>query len=216
VIVAGKQPALDYLAMEEAIAHCPRGLGIWEWASSGDGEPDVVLACAGDIPTLETVAAAAILRRELRDLRVRVVNVVDLMRLEPPSEHPHGMSDCSNERRYPRPRWRQRSSADARLGLDVHLHRLRGGVAAMAAALGGLDALLFTGGVGENSPLIRARTVDGLGFLGLAVDAERNEAAGSDVDVAADRSPSAVLVIDAREDIEIARQVRELLRAGAA
>jgi xylulose-5-phosphate/fructose-6-phosphate phosphoketolase len=94
VIVAGKQPALDYLTMEEAIAHCTRGLGIWEWASSGDGEPDVVLACAGDIPTLETVAAAAILRRELPDLRVRVVNVVDLMRLEPPSEHPHGMSDA--------------------------------------------------------------------------------------------------------------------------
>jgi len=94
VIVAGKQPALDYLTMEEAIAHCTRGLGIWEWASSGAGEPDVVLACAGDIPTLETVAAAAILRRELPDLRVRVVNVVDLMRLEPPSEHPHGMSDA--------------------------------------------------------------------------------------------------------------------------
>jgi xylulose-5-phosphate/fructose-6-phosphate phosphoketolase len=94
VIVAGKQPALDYLPMEEAIAHCTRGLGIWEWASSGNGEPDVVLACAGDIPTLETVAAAGILQRELPDLRVRVVNVVDLMRLEPPSEHPHGMPDA--------------------------------------------------------------------------------------------------------------------------
>jgi xylulose-5-phosphate/fructose-6-phosphate phosphoketolase len=94
VIVAGKQPALDYLTMEEAIAHCTRGLGIWEWAGNGDGEPDVVLACAGDVPTLETVAAAAMLRRELPELRVRVVNVVDLMRLEPPSEHPHGMEDA--------------------------------------------------------------------------------------------------------------------------
>jgi xylulose-5-phosphate/fructose-6-phosphate phosphoketolase len=94
VIVAGKQPALDYLTMEEAVAHCTRGLGIWEWAGSGNGEPDVVLGCAGDIPTLETVAAAGILQRELPDLRVRVVNVVDLMRLQPPSEHPHGMPDA--------------------------------------------------------------------------------------------------------------------------
>jgi xylulose-5-phosphate/fructose-6-phosphate phosphoketolase len=94
VIVAGKQPALDYLTMDEAIAHCSRGLGIWEWASSGHGEPDVVLACAGDVPTLETLAAAAILRRELPELSVRVINVVDLMRLQPPSEHPHGMPDA--------------------------------------------------------------------------------------------------------------------------
>jgi xylulose-5-phosphate/fructose-6-phosphate phosphoketolase len=93
VIVAGKQPALDYLTMDEAIAHCTRGLGIWEWASTGHADPDVVLACAGDIPTLETLAAAAILRRELPELAVRVINVVDLMRLEPPSEHPHGMPD---------------------------------------------------------------------------------------------------------------------------
>jgi xylulose-5-phosphate/fructose-6-phosphate phosphoketolase len=94
VIVAGKQPALDYLAMDEAIPHCTRGLGIWEWASSGHREPDVVLACAGDIPTLETVAAAAILREDLPELAVRVVNVVDLMRLQPPSEHPHGLADA--------------------------------------------------------------------------------------------------------------------------
>jgi xylulose-5-phosphate/fructose-6-phosphate phosphoketolase len=79
--------------MDEAIAHCTRGLGIWEWASTTDGEPEVVLACAGDVPTLETLAAAAILRRELPDLAVRVVNVVDLMRLQPPSEHPHGLPD---------------------------------------------------------------------------------------------------------------------------
>jgi xylulose-5-phosphate/fructose-6-phosphate phosphoketolase len=94
VIVAGKQPALDYLTIDEAIAHCARGAGIWEWASHGHAEPDVVLACAGDIPTLETLAAAAILLDRLPDLRVRVVNVVDLMRLEPASEHPHGMSDA--------------------------------------------------------------------------------------------------------------------------
>jgi xylulose-5-phosphate/fructose-6-phosphate phosphoketolase len=93
VIVAGKQPALTYLDMGSAIAHCTRGLGIWEWASSATGEPDVVLACAGDIPTLETLAAADILRRELPELAVRVINVVDIMRLQPDSEHPHGLSD---------------------------------------------------------------------------------------------------------------------------
>ncbi|MCW2687502.1 MAG: phosphoketolase, partial [Mycobacterium sp.] len=93
VIVAGKQPALTYLDMDEAIAHCARGLGIWDWASTATGEPDVVLACAGDVPTLETVAAADILRRELPDLQVRVINVVDIMRLQPDSEHPHGLSD---------------------------------------------------------------------------------------------------------------------------
>jgi xylulose-5-phosphate/fructose-6-phosphate phosphoketolase len=94
VIVAGKQPSLNYLSMDDAIVHCTRGIGIWDWASNDDGEePDVVLGCAGDIPTLETVAAAAILRERLPDLRVRVVNVVDLMRLQPESEHPHGLSD---------------------------------------------------------------------------------------------------------------------------
>lgn len=95
VIVAGKQPALNYLSMDEAIAHCTRGAGIWEWAGSENGTtpPDVVLACAGDIPTLETVAAADILRRRLPGLSVRVVNVVDIMRLQPQSEHPHGMTD---------------------------------------------------------------------------------------------------------------------------
>jgi xylulose-5-phosphate/fructose-6-phosphate phosphoketolase len=94
VIVAGKQPALDYLDMEQAIAHCTRGIGVWDWASNDEGaEPDVVLACAGDVPTLETIAATAILRRELPDLKIRVVNVVDLMRLQPDSEHPHGLSE---------------------------------------------------------------------------------------------------------------------------
>jgi xylulose-5-phosphate/fructose-6-phosphate phosphoketolase len=93
VIVAGKQPALTYLDMDAAVAHCTRGLGIWQWASTATGEPDVVLACAGDVPTLETLAAADILRRTLPELKVRVINVVDIMRLQPESEHPHGLSD---------------------------------------------------------------------------------------------------------------------------
>ena len=94
VVVAGKQPSLDYLSIDAAIAHCERGVGIWEWASNDDCDPDVVMACAGDVPTLETLAAADLLREHLPDLRVRVVNVVDLMRLQPPSEHPHGMPDA--------------------------------------------------------------------------------------------------------------------------
>jgi len=94
VVVAGKQPTLDWLSMEDAILHCTRGLGIWEWASNDEGaQPDVVLGCAGDVPTLETLAAAAILREHLPELKVRVINVVDLMRLQPESEHPHGMPD---------------------------------------------------------------------------------------------------------------------------
>ncbi|TMD29469.1 MAG: phosphoketolase family protein [Chloroflexi bacterium] len=94
VIVAGKQPALNYLSMDEAIAHCTRGLGIWDWASNDEGrDPDVVVACAGDVPTLETLAATDLVRKHLPQLAVRVVNVVDLMRLQPPSEHPHGLSD---------------------------------------------------------------------------------------------------------------------------
>jgi len=93
VIIAGKQPTLDYLSMEDAILHCTRGIGIWDWASNDGGDPEVVLACCGDVPTLETLAAAAICRAELPDLKVRVVNVVDLMRLQPDTEHPHGLSD---------------------------------------------------------------------------------------------------------------------------
>ena len=95
VIVAGKQPQPDWLTMDDAVIHCTRGAGIWEWASNDDGgEPDVVMACAGDIPTLETLAAVSLLREHLPELKVRVVNVVDLMRLEPETEHPHGMSDA--------------------------------------------------------------------------------------------------------------------------
>jgi xylulose-5-phosphate/fructose-6-phosphate phosphoketolase len=95
VIVAGKQPALNYLPMDDAVIHCTRGIGIWDWASTdGDEEPDVVLGCGGDVPTLETLAAAAILRDRVPSLRVRVVNVVDLMRLQPDSEHPHGLPDA--------------------------------------------------------------------------------------------------------------------------
>jgi xylulose-5-phosphate/fructose-6-phosphate phosphoketolase len=94
VMVAGKQPALNYLSMEDAIVHCTRGLGIWDWASSDAGqETDVVLACAGDVPTLETLAATDLIRQHLPDVKARVVNVVDLMRLQPASEHPHGLAD---------------------------------------------------------------------------------------------------------------------------
>jgi xylulose-5-phosphate/fructose-6-phosphate phosphoketolase len=103
VIVAGKQPALDFLDMDAAIAHCTRGLGIWDWAGSERPgvEPDVVLGCAGDVPTLETIAAAAILRERLPELAVRVVNVVDLMRLQSESEHPHGLSDPEYDALFP-------------------------------------------------------------------------------------------------------------------
>jgi len=95
VIVAGKQPAPSWLSMDDAIIHCTRGAGIWEWASNDPpGEPDVVMACAGDIPTLEVMAAVSLLREHLPKLKVRVVNVVDLMRLQPETEHPHGMSDA--------------------------------------------------------------------------------------------------------------------------
>jgi xylulose-5-phosphate/fructose-6-phosphate phosphoketolase len=93
VIVAGKQPSLQYLDMDAAIKHCTKGIGIWEWASNDQGsEPDVVMACAGDVPTLETLAAVDILRQNFPELKVRVVNVVDLMTLQPKSEHPHGLS----------------------------------------------------------------------------------------------------------------------------
>jgi xylulose-5-phosphate/fructose-6-phosphate phosphoketolase len=94
VIVAGKQPAPNWLTMEQAILHCTRGIGIWDWASNDQGgEPDVVMACCGDIPTLETLAAVDLMRQYLPDVKIRVVNVVDLMRLQPESEHPHGMTD---------------------------------------------------------------------------------------------------------------------------
>jgi xylulose-5-phosphate/fructose-6-phosphate phosphoketolase len=95
VIVAGKQPAPTWLTIDEAADHCTRGLGVWEWASSeGEDDPDVVIACAGDVPTLEALAAVSILRERFPELRIRFVNVVDLMRLQPASEHPHGLSDA--------------------------------------------------------------------------------------------------------------------------
>jgi xylulose-5-phosphate/fructose-6-phosphate phosphoketolase len=94
VIVAGKQPAPVWLTMNQAIAHCTAGVGIWEWASSDKGgEPDVVMACCGDVPTLETLAAVDILRQRVPEVKIRVINVVDLMKLQPSSEHPHGLSD---------------------------------------------------------------------------------------------------------------------------
>jgi len=94
VIIAGKQPALQYLDMDAAVKHCTAGIGMWDWASNdGNSEPDVVMACAGDVPTLETLAAVSILRERVPELKIRVINVVDLMTLQPPSEHPHGLSD---------------------------------------------------------------------------------------------------------------------------
>ena len=94
VIVAGKQPALQYLDLDAAVKHCTAGIGIWEWASNDRGaEPDVVMACAGDVPTLETLAAVSLLRQQAPELKVRVINVVDLMRLQPADQHPHGLYD---------------------------------------------------------------------------------------------------------------------------
>ena len=95
VIVAGKQPALQYLDMDAAVKHCTKGLGVWAWASNdGGGDPDVVMACCGDVPTLETLAAVDLLRRNFPQLKIRVINVVDLMTLQPESEHPHGLPDA--------------------------------------------------------------------------------------------------------------------------
>ncbi|MFD8690105.1 phosphoketolase [Streptomyces sp. NPDC059651] len=104
VIVAGKQPSFDWLTLDQARAHCARGAGVWEWAGTEDGsrEPDVVLACAGDVPTLETLAAAGLLRRHLPELSVRVVNVVDMARLMPHAEHPHGMPDSEYDALFTR------------------------------------------------------------------------------------------------------------------
>jgi len=94
VVVAGKHPAPQWLDMDAAARHCAAGIGIWPWAGNADGEPDLVMACCGDVPTLETLAAVSILRQQLPEVKVRVVNVVDLMRLQPPSEHPHGLDDA--------------------------------------------------------------------------------------------------------------------------
>src|SRR5262249_49947578 len=94
IVVAGKQPAPQWLSMEAALRHCTAGIGVWDWASNdGGGEPDVVMAAAGDVPTLEILASISILRRRLPNLKIRMVNVVDLMKLQPSSEHPHGLSD---------------------------------------------------------------------------------------------------------------------------
>ncbi len=95
VVIAGKHPSPQWLSVQEAVIHCSKGIGIWKWASSDEGEePDVVMACAGDVPTLETIAAVSILQKELPDLKIRVVNVVDLMKLQPETEHPHGLGNA--------------------------------------------------------------------------------------------------------------------------
>jgi xylulose-5-phosphate/fructose-6-phosphate phosphoketolase len=105
VIIAGKQPALQWLDMDAAIRHCVAGLGIWTWASNDGGQdPDVVMACAGDVPTLETLAAVDILRQQIPELKIRVINVVDLMTLQPQSEHPHWLSDADFDSLFTRDR----------------------------------------------------------------------------------------------------------------
>jgi phosphoketolase len=94
LVIAGKHPAPQWLTMDAAVKHCAEGIGIWQWASNDQGvAPDVVMACCGDVPTLETLAAVSIMREHLPELKIRVVNVVDLMRLQPRTEHPHGLSD---------------------------------------------------------------------------------------------------------------------------
>jgi len=121
LIVAGKNPSPDWLPMDHAVAHCTRGIGIWEWASTnGMAEPDVVLGCAGDVPTLETLAAADLLRQYLPDLLVRVVNVVDLMRLQPERSHPHGLPDEEFDALFTR----DKSVVFAFHGYPALIHRL--------------------------------------------------------------------------------------------
>jgi xylulose-5-phosphate/fructose-6-phosphate phosphoketolase len=101
LIVAGKQPEPQWLTIDEAVAHCTTGLGVWKWASNDEGKPEVVMACSGDVPTLEALAAVTLLRALAPDLRIRVVNVVDLMALQPPSEHPHGLPDEDYDQIFP-------------------------------------------------------------------------------------------------------------------
>jgi xylulose-5-phosphate/fructose-6-phosphate phosphoketolase len=101
LIVAGKQPEPQWLTIDEAVAHCTKGLGVWKWASNDEGKPDVVIACSGDVPTLEALAAVTLLRGLAPDLKIRVVNVVDLMALQPPSEHPHGLPDEDYDQIFP-------------------------------------------------------------------------------------------------------------------
>jgi xylulose-5-phosphate/fructose-6-phosphate phosphoketolase len=101
LIVAGKQPAPQWLTMDEAVSHCMTGLGVWKWASNDDGHPDVVIGCCGDVPTMEALAAVTIIRQRIPDLKIRFVNVVDLMSLQPSSEHPHGLPDEEYDQVFP-------------------------------------------------------------------------------------------------------------------
>ena len=121
VVVAGKQPAPQWLSLDQAAEHCARGIGAWDWACSGGAaNPDVVMACCGDVPTLETLAAVSILREHLPDLRVRVVNVVDLMKLQPDTVHPNGLSDAAFDALFTR----DRPVIFAFHGYPVLIHRL--------------------------------------------------------------------------------------------
>ena len=121
VVVAGKQPEAQWLDIDAAIEHCTAGIGVWDWASNDEaGEPDVVMACCGDVPTLETLAAVDFLRQHVPDLKMRVINVVDLMTLQPPGEHPHGLSDDSFDRMFTR----DKPVIFAFHGYPVLIHRL--------------------------------------------------------------------------------------------
>jgi xylulose-5-phosphate/fructose-6-phosphate phosphoketolase len=120
LIIAGKQPAPIWLDMDAALRHCIAGVGVWEWASNDNGDPDVVMACAGDVPTLETLAAVSWLREQIPDVRIRVVNVVDLLALEEPSEHPHGLADMDYDEIFTR----DRPCIFAYHGYPTLIHRL--------------------------------------------------------------------------------------------
>jgi xylulose-5-phosphate/fructose-6-phosphate phosphoketolase len=120
LIVAGKQPAPQWLTIDEAVTHCHVGLGVWEWASNDEGHPDVVMACSGDVPTMEALAAVCLLRKLVPDLKIRVVNVVDLMALQPPSEHPHGLDDENYDLIFPP----QTPTVFAFHGYPAVIHRL--------------------------------------------------------------------------------------------
>ena len=120
LIIAGKQPAPVWLDMDAALRHCITGLGVWEWASNDNGDPDVVMACAGDVPTLETLAAVSWLREQIPDIRIRVVNVVDLLALEEPTEHPHGIADVDYDEMFTK----DRPCIFAYHGYPTLIHRL--------------------------------------------------------------------------------------------
>jgi xylulose-5-phosphate/fructose-6-phosphate phosphoketolase len=173
VVVAGKQPAPQWLTMDQAIKHCTAGIGIWTWASNDQGgEPDVVMACCGDVPTLETLAAVDLIRRHVPELKIRVINVVDLMKLQPQNEHPHGLSDRDYDVLFPANRpvifaFHGYASLIHRLtyrrtnhqNLHVHGYREEGTTTTPfdMCVLNGLDRFHLVGSVIDRVPALRAR-----------------------------------------------------------